>query len=206
MFPEEAGAVTDSAQDPRQPMFRAADLAGRVLDAVPADAGARPTPCTDWTVRDLAGHLVAVTARVAHVARGGHPSERPTLLEAEPAGGFSAAYRAGVAGVREAWADDDLLTRTVHHPAGEMPGAAGATIYAQEFATHAVDLAVAVGRTDLLDEEFLAGIVDVARRVVPADRAGFPFAPPVPVPDDAPAHARLAGWLGRDLAAGAVQG
>lgn len=201
MFSGEAGAMTDSANDPRPAMFRAADLAGRVLHAVPADAHDRPTPCTDWTVGDLAGHLVAVTARVAHIARGGHPFERPTLLAAEPVEGFAAAYRAGAVEVREAWADDDLLTRTVHHPAGEMPGAAGATVYAQEFATHAVDLAVAIGRTDLLDEEFLAGIVGIAHRVVPAERAGFPFAPPVPVPDDAPAHVRLAAWLGRDLAA-----
>ncbi|WP_432561860.1 TIGR03086 family metal-binding protein [Kineococcus sp. SYSU DK003] len=185
--------------DPRTDMFRAADLAGLVLTAVPHDAHDRPTPCREWTVRDLLGHLVAVTARVAHIARGGHPSDLPTVLAAEPAEGFATAYRSGVAGVRDAWAEDSVLTRTVHHPAGDMPGAAGAAIYAQEFATHAVDLAVAIDRTDLLDEEFLAGVLEVALRVVPAHRPGFPFAPPVAVPQDAPVHVRLAAWLGRDL-------
>ncbi|MEW1959015.1 TIGR03086 family metal-binding protein [Kineococcus sp. NPDC059986] len=186
-----------TAEDPRQTMFLAADLAGRVLDAVPDGAHPDPTPCTEWTVDDLRGHLVAVTARVAHIARGGYPFDLPTLLEEEPAGGFAAAYAAGVAGVRAAWADDAVLTATVHHPAGDMPGAAGATVYAQEFATHAVDLAVATGRTDLLDEGFLARVLEIARRVVPAQREGFPFAPPVAVPDDAPAHVQLSGWLGR---------
>lgn len=196
MFRGQAAVMT-SAEDPRQTMLRAAELAGRVLDAVPADAHSGPTPCTAWTVGDLLGHLVAVTHRVAHIARGGHPFELPTLLTSEPDGGFTAAYAAGLAEVRAAWADDAVLTTTVHHPAGDMPGAVGATIYAQEFATHAVDLAVATGRQDLLDEEFLAGVLEIARRVVPAQRDGFPFDPPVAVPDDAPAHVRLSGWLGR---------
>ncbi|MEZ0492791.1 TIGR03086 family metal-binding protein [Kineococcus sp. TBRC 1896] len=187
-----------TAEDPRQTMLRAADLAGRVLDAVPVAAHQDPTPCTEWTVGDLLGHLVAVTHRVAHIARGGYASDLPTVLTAEPDEGFAAAYAAGVDGVRAAWADDAVLTATVHHPAGDVPGAVGATIYVQEFATHAVDLAVATGRQDLLEEEFLAGVLEIARRVVPAQRDGFPFDPPVAVPDDAPAHVRLSGWLGRE--------
>ncbi|WP_432509841.1 TIGR03086 family metal-binding protein [Kineococcus sp. SYSU DK001] len=187
--------------DPRDLMHRAADLAGVLVAAVPAGAGDRPTPCTEWSVDDLRGHLVAVTARVAHIARGGFPFDLPTLVEAEPAEGFAAAYSAGIAGVRQAWADDELLARTVHHPAGDLPGAAAAMIYAQEFATHAVDLAVAVGRTDLLDEEFLAQVLEISVRFVPAERDGFPFAPPVPVADDAPVHVRLSAWLGRALPA-----
>ncbi|WP_432542431.1 TIGR03086 family metal-binding protein [Kineococcus sp. SYSU DK002] len=185
--------------DPRDQMHRAADLAGVLVAAVPADALDRPTPCTEWDVRALLGHLVAVTARVAHIARGGSPSDLPTVLDAEPQGGFAAAYAAGVAGVRQAWADPAVLGATVHHPAGDMPGAAGATIYAQEFATHAVDLAVALDRTDLLDEEFLEQVLQIAVRFVPAERPGFPFGPPVPVAGDAPAHVRLSAWLGRSL-------
>lgn len=197
MFRDEAPPMT-TAEDPRQTMLRAADLAGRVLEAVPAAAHQDPTPCTEWTVGDLLGHLVAVTRRVAHIARGGYAFDLPTLLNTEPAEGFADAYAAGVDGVRAAWADDAVLTATVHHPAGDMPGALGATVYTQEFATHAVDLAVATGREDLLDEEFLAAVLEIARRVVPAQRDGFPFEPPVAVPDDAPAHVRLSGWLGRE--------
>lgn len=192
--------MTDTVHDPRESMFRAADLAGLVITAVPAQAAARPTPCAEWSVQDLLGHLVAVTGRVAHVARGGYASDLPTELEGPPAEGFVAAYAAGVAAAREAWADPALLGTIVHHPAGELPGAAAAMIYAQEFATHAVDLAVAIGRTDLLDEEFLAGVLEIAVRFVPAERQGFPFAPPVAVPADAPVHVRLSAWLGRDLA------
>jgi uncharacterized protein (TIGR03086 family) len=181
-------------------MFRAADLAGRVADAVPEGVGERPTPCTEWSIDDVRGHLVAVTARVAHIARGGFPADLPTLLGSEPEGGFAAAYATGVAGVREAWGDPAVLGAIVHHPAGDMPGAAAAMIYAQEFATHAVDLAVAIGRTDLLDEELLGEVLEIALRFVPAERQGFPFDPPVEAPADAPVHVRLAAWLGRDVA------
>lgn len=185
--------------DPRESLSRAADLAGLLVAAVPADALENPTPCAEWDVRALLGHLVAVTHRVAHIARGGHAHDVPSVLTADPAEGFAAAYAAGLPPIREAWADDAVLTTVLHHPAGELPGAVAAAIYTQEFATHAVDLAVAVDRLDLLDEEFLAEVDAIARRVVPAEREGFPFAPPVAVPADAPAHVRLAGWLGRVL-------
>lgn len=187
--------------DPRESLSRAADLAGLLVAAVPAAALENPTPCTEWDVRALLGHLVAVTHRVAHIARGGYAYDVPSVLATDPAEGFAAAYAAGLAPIREAWADDAVLTTVLHHPAGELPGAVAATTYTQEFATHAVDLAVAVDRLDLLDEEFLAEVAGIARRVVPAEREGFPFGPPVAVPDDAPAHVRLAGWLGRALPA-----
>lgn len=190
--------MTQTPQDPRESMFRAADLVGRVLAAVPEGAGAQPTPCTQWSVDDLRGHVVAVTARVAHIARGGYPFDLPTSLEDEPEEGFAAAFASGVAGVREAWSDPALLGTIVHHPAGDMPGAAGATIYTQEFAVHAVDLAVAIDRTDLLEEDLMEEVLEISRRFVPAERVGFPFDPPVEAPADAPVHVRLSAWLGRN--------
>ncbi len=85
MFRGEAAVMT-TAEDPRQTMIRAAELAGRVLETVPTTAHQDPTPCTEWTVGDLIGHLVAVTRRVAHIARGGYPFELPTLLTPNPTG------------------------------------------------------------------------------------------------------------------------
>jgi uncharacterized protein (TIGR03086 family) len=180
-------------------MFRAADLAGHLLEVATTrnDDLDLPTPCAGWTVRDLVGHLVAVTHRVAHIARGGAPFDLPSLLAAEPGEGWAAAYRAGVADLRAAWAEDSVLATLVQHPAGPMPGAAAATIYAQEFTTHAGDLAVALARPELLDEDLAATVLADAVRFVPAERPGFPFDPPVEVAADAPASARLAGWLGR---------
>ena len=194
MFRGEPGAMTT---DPRDDLFRAADLAGDLLETVRAEDHDLRTPCAEWSVLDLVGHLVAVTRRVAHIGRGGLPYDLPTMTSGAPGEGWGSAYRAGVAEMRAVWADDALLTRTVTHPAGPMPGAAAATVYVQEFATHAGDLAVAIGRTDLLDEELAETALADSMRFVPRDRTGFPFGDPVEVHADAPAHVRLAAWLGR---------
>ncbi|WP_432521089.1 TIGR03086 family metal-binding protein [Kineococcus sp. SYSU DK006] len=197
-----AEPATDPAAppaDPRPLMGSAMDVVERLLVLVgPADLAA-PTPCAGWSVRDLLAHLVAVTHRVAHIARGGRPFELPSLVEAVPGDDWPAAWRAGRADLEAAWADDDLLTRTVVHPAGEMPGAVAGTIYVQEFTVHAGDLAAALGRTDLLDDDLARRMLEVSTRFLPASPRGgpVPFGPVVDVPADAPAHVRLAAWLGR---------
>ena len=185
--------------DPRPLMGAAMDVAERLLLLVgPADLGA-PTPCEGWDVRDLLAHLVAVTHRVAHVARGGRPADLPSTVDTVPGGDWAAAWRAGRADLEAAWADDAVLARTVVHPAGEMPAAVAGTIYVQEFTVHAGDLATALGRTDLLDEDLARRMLDVSTRFLPAHPRGgpVPFGPVVEVPADAPAHVRLAAWLGR---------
>lgn len=183
--------------DPRDDLFRAADLAGDLLETVREEDHDRPTPCAEWSVLDLVGHLVQVTRRVAHIGRGGRPDDVATMSPGAPAEGWGPAYRAGVLALRAVWADDAVLTATLNHPAGPLPGAVAGTIYVQEFTTHAGDLAVALGRTDLLDEELAERTLAGSLRFVPRERAGFPFGDPVEVPDDAPAHVRLAAWLGR---------
>jgi uncharacterized protein (TIGR03086 family) len=181
--------------DPRPTMFTAVELMGSVLEAVTAADLHRPTPCDDWDVEQLFGHVIGGTRRVAHVARGGAPGDIPSVIEETPT---LELFRAGVAGMRETWAVDEILARMLQHPAGVMPGAAAAAIYAQEFTAHAGDLAEALGRTELLDEELAETVLGMSRGVMPPQRpAEFPFGNPVEVPDDAPAHQRLAAWLGR---------
>jgi uncharacterized protein (TIGR03086 family) len=194
--------TTNRPTDPRPALLRAGELTATLVDAVGAEDLDRPTPCADWAVRDLLAHLVAVTHRVAHIARGGAPFDLPSLVDGVPEQGWSAGFRAGLRDVAAAWADDDLLGRVVQHPIGAVPGAVAATIYTQEFTAHAGDLAVALGRTDLLDEELAEQVLLGSQRTMPVERpAGYPFGPVVEVPADAPAHVRLAAWLGRDLVA-----
>lgn len=200
MFTGKAAVMTNAmtTTDPRVTMLRAADLAATLVDVVDDADLDRSTPCSDWAVGDLLAHLVAVTHRVGHIAGGGSPFDLPSRVDQVPVDGWSAGFRAGVEGVRTAWADDAVLGRILQHPVGAVPGAVAATIYAQEFTTHAGDLAVALGRTELLDEELAEGVLARSRQTMPDERpAGFPFGPAVEVSADAPAHVRLAAFLGR---------
>ncbi len=187
--------------DPRPLLHDAGAQVVRLVDLVtPADLD-RPTPCSDYDVRRLVGHLVGVLRRVAHVARGGLPFDVPSMVLDVPDDGWAAAVRAGAEEVRQAWADDAVLDTVLHLPFGDVPGRGAALAYTEETTAHAWDLATALGRADLLDERVGEVAAQAARRFIPdADRGQIPFGPVVPVADDAPPYVRLAAWLGRDPA------
>jgi uncharacterized protein (TIGR03086 family) len=72
-------------------------------------------------------------------------------------------------------------------------------MYTGEVSTHTWDLAVATGQAPAFDDAVVTRALAAVHRKLPAERGpGIPFAPPVPVPDDAPAVDRLVAWQGRD--------
>lgn len=198
--PPSAPAEADADPvDPRPALRRALGVVGRLVPLAGAADLDRPTPCAEFAVRDLLAHLVAVTHRVAHIAGGGRPYDVPSFVTGVPDDGWTAAWAAGTAELTAAWADDAVLERTVLHPVGPLPARVAGATYVQEFTTHAGDLAVALDREDLLDEDLAATALASAVRFLPAEPRGgaIPFGPVVEVPADAPAHVRLAAWLGR---------
>jgi uncharacterized protein (TIGR03086 family) len=183
--------------DPRPLLYRAAEQVGTLTTpGIPLDA---PTPCAGWTVDDLLDHLVTVHRRVAHVGRGGHPSDLPPR---DPATDHAAAFAEGRREIAEVWQDDAVLDRSIIVPWGTIPGRAAARGYLQEFTAHGWDLAVALGAVDTLDPELAASALGVARETVPASPRGghVPFGPVVEVGADAGPYERLVAWLGRDPA------
>src|SRR6185369_4573571 len=92
--------------DPR-PLFSAVvATATEVIGAVRPDQLDNPTPCTEFNVRDLLGHLVGVLPRIAAMGRdvdpmsvGGEP-----VVVADDA--WLATWQAAAADAEAAWADD----------------------------------------------------------------------------------------------------
>lgn len=193
--------TSQTKTDPRPLLLAAAAQVTPYVDRVGPDDLDRPTPCDGWVVRDLLSHLVAVSARVPHVLGGGHPSEVPSMVEGVPDDGWAAAWAERQPALATAVADDSLMGRTVHHPAGEMPAPAAIGTYVSELVTHAWDLAVALGDTSGLDDDLAAAVLGPIQQALPAEIRGedrVPFGEVVPVPEDAPALDRLLGWVGRD--------
>ncbi|MHC1559545.1 TIGR03086 family metal-binding protein [Actinomycetospora sp. C-140] len=192
-----------TAPDPRPLMTRALDQIGALVEGTTADQLDRPTPCDDWDVRALLGHLVGVHRRIAHVGAGGHfadvPAD-PAAADGDPATEIAAARP----DVDRAWGldggDDSVLDRVLTVPWGTMPGRFVGFGYVQELTVHAWDLAAATGRSAGLDEELAVAIEENARRVLPAEPRGgpIPFGPPVDVAADAGAYERVVAWLGRE--------
>ena len=50
--------------------LRALDRLGAVVDAVPAERGDAPTPCSGWSARHLVGHLVDGQGQVLAMVTG----------------------------------------------------------------------------------------------------------------------------------------
>ncbi|GLZ49556.1 TIGR03086 family protein [Actinomycetospora sp. NBRC 106375] len=195
-----------TAPDPRPLMTRALDQIGALVEGTTADQLDRPTPCDDWDVRALLGHLVGVHRRIAHVGAGGHFADVPAdpgAADGDPAAEIAAARP----DVDRAWelgvADGDeaaVLDRVLTVPWGTMPGRFVGFGYVQELTVHAWDLAAATGRSAGLDEELAVAIEENAHRVLPAEPRGgpIPFGPPVDVAADAGAYERVVAWLGRE--------
>ena len=189
-----------STPDPRPLFAQTLDQCGRLIDAVtPADLD-RATPCADYDVRTLLGHLVAVERRVVHIAGGGRPMEVTSLVTDVADDGWAQAWEDARTELDAALAEPGVLDRTFHHPAGDFPGAQAVFAYVSEVAVHGWDLAMALGRPDDLDDSLAAACLEPVRRFLPAEPRGgpIPFGDVVPVPDDAPAYDRLVGWMGRD--------
>jgi uncharacterized protein (TIGR03086 family) len=174
------------------------DATERLVAAVRDEQWSGSTPCTDWNVRDLLGHLVGGNVMFARLLRGDAGDARP----AEPLGDDPlAAYRAAADELLAACRLPGAMERTLTVPFGSVPGAVAVHLRLVETLVHGWDLARATGQAvDYPDElverelEFTLG----ALGNIPPERR--PFAPPQQVPGDAPAIDRLVARLGRSVA------
>ncbi len=196
----ETSADTASPSDPRPIFFAAADQLVALIELVtPADLE-RPTPCDEFDVSTLTGHLLAVFRRITHVATGGAWSDIPQVVTGIPAEALAATAASDRDALLATWSDGAVLDRVLSLPPGvQVPGRVGALRYTQEMVTHAWDVATALGRADALDPALAEPVAEAARRFVPREgREQMPFGEVVDVSADATAYEQLVGWLGRD--------
>ncbi|MET9310912.1 TIGR03086 family metal-binding protein [Kribbella sp. NPDC003505] len=183
--------------DPRALFVRALDQTQQLVDTTGPDDLDRQTPCDEYDVRTLLGHLLTVAARIDLALNGGDPLTVPVVTTGVD--DVPAAWKERRVALDATLADDSILGRICKLPWGTFPGAAAIAAYTGELATHAWDLATATGRRDQLDEELAAQVLPMVRQYVPAEQRGghIPFGPVVPVAADAPPYDQLAGWQGR---------
>jgi uncharacterized protein (TIGR03086 family) len=155
-----------------------------------------PTVNDEWDVRTLINHLVLGNQWSTEMLAGGNPP-RPSgdaIGDRSPREAFAETADALMA----ALAEPGALERIVRMPFGEMPGAGVAGFRFMDTIGHAWDLAQATGQsTDIAPELSEIAFAMTRQRLDRMDRAQTPFKEEVPVPADAPAADRLAGYLGK---------
>lgn len=186
--------------DPR-PLYRdALAWVTALMGEVRPDQLTNPTPCDEFDVATLMGHLVATVDRARVIGEGGDPATVPLVATAVGVDGdWSAAYRAAGERMWAVWEDDALLAATVTAPWGRVPGHAAIWGYLNETLVHGWDLAAATGQPAEADPALAESALAVARRAIPESPRGghVPFGAVVEPAEEAGPTERLANWSGR---------
>ena len=188
-------ALAEQTAEPIDPLAahqRAQQVFAAVLGNVGTGQLDGPTPCPEWTVRDLVEHVIGGNERVA--IRAG--------LETEPAArppGLAAALLATAARAQSVFAAPDGMTRTFDLPVGPVPGSAFIRIRTTELLAHAWDLATATGQSTDLDPELATQLLSQSREHITGNMRGRYYGQPQPCDQDRPPADQLAAFLGRGI-------
>ena len=184
--------------DPRPFLYQALNQAAVVVAGIGADQAADATPCSEFDVQTLVGHVVGVGRQVASVGRG-EPQESDVMVTGLRADKWATAFGEARQEALASWSDGVALGQEIVLSWATLPGVVFAQVYALELTTHAWDLAEATGQIDRLDPVLAESALPIAHQMVPLEgRDAMPFAAAVSVPDDAGVYDRLVAYLGRE--------
>lgn len=168
----------------------------RVVAGIGDDRLGDPTPCTEYAVKDLIGHLDLLAVGFAAVAR-----------KEEATGGgdvdFGDGWRDRLADrlrlLADAWAAPTAWDGTGPAAGGvELPNVQWGRIAFTEVLVHGWDLARATGQPYALPEPALRACWEHVSTLLQAPPVPEMWASPVPVAEDAPLLDRILGATGRD--------
>jgi len=204
-----------AADDPRLVFAHAVATAGAVIARTAPDQLDLTTPCDQFDVRTLLGHLVAVLGRVTVLGRGEPAMSAPQIVTGVADDHWSNAWRSAAHGVQSVWQDDALLEGTYVLPWATKTGPELLLTYASEVSVHTWDLARATGQEVTWHEPTLAAAYENMVEALPGEGrvaafaafrakmpppmrdAPAPFDEVVQVAADAPMIDRLVAWNGR---------
>lgn len=172
-----------------------------LFEGIGPDQWALETPCDEWSVRDLAGHIVGGMLMFGTLAGGGAlPDGDPDadLLGGDALAAFDQACGVATAGFASPGAAD----RTVALPIGAIPGRVALAVALADLTVHGWDLATAIGRDGDIPLEYVQQAEATLRPVIDPDlrrpSGRLPvFDPEVTVPAGATPTERLIAFTGR---------
>ncbi len=182
---------------------RAVAVCTGIVDQVRAGQLDQPTPCADWRLRDLLGHMVGQNYGFAAAAEGESTdasvwADRP--VGDDPAGVFAASAARVVAAFNAQGAFDRRLWIPAISTAMFWPAPQAFGFHFIDYVVHAWDVAVSIGVPVEFDQEVLDEAMVRAQEVPlgpSREAAGAAFRAPVSAPDGAGLLDRIVALLGR---------
>ncbi|MEU0964085.1 TIGR03086 family metal-binding protein [Streptomyces sp. NPDC005917] len=188
--------MTDTTMIDLGPQARiVAELAERVTD----EQLTASTPCPDYAVRHLLGHVAGLSMAfrdAAHKNLGTTTDHRPDATLPELGAGWRQELPKALDALAQAWLEPSAWSGMTRAGGIDLPGEVAAAVAADELVIHGWDLARATGQEYTPDPAALEAAYGFLRAAAQADRG--PFGPLVPVPESAPLLERVVGLSGRD--------
>jgi uncharacterized protein (TIGR03086 family) len=164
------------------------------VDAVPPDAWENPSPCDEWTARDVVRHVV--DAQNLFFGLVGKPPVVAPSVDDDPSGAWATTSGAVLADLR------DPVASSV-----EFDGFFGRTSFAQavdrflclDLVVHRWDLARAAGLDDAIPDDDVAMVMAGAEQMGDAMRGPGAFGPALDAPEGSDAQTRMLAFLGRPV-------
>ena len=186
--------------DHRAFLERAASGYEARLAAVAPDQWDQPSTCDEWTIKDLADHVLGGN-RYAVALLDGLDADQAFTFALE--GGFDGdpvdRFHESAQRQLDAFLAPGALERTVQHPAGVIPATQYFAFRLGDLVLHGWDLARSTGGDESLDDELLPTVYEAYLPVLDAapERRAFGDGASGTVPDDAPLSVRLLDLTGR---------
>lgn len=157
----------------------------------------RPTPCGQWRVRDLLGHLLAFAAHFAGVARHEGGDAGGDAVDLPP--DWRAVLEARLTDLAAAWAEPSAWEGEGSAGGLTMPNAQLGVVALEELVLHGWDLAQSVGAPFAVRDEDLAAVAEFVTQFehAPAEQRAGLYGPVVPAPTDTELE-RVLTLAGRD--------
>jgi uncharacterized protein (TIGR03086 family) len=155
-----------------------------------------PTPDTEWNVRDLVTHVVDEQRWVPHLLAGRTVAQAQRDLE-PIRDDLVAEWQLYSLAATSAWEQTPRQAQ-VHLSYDTVTMDDYLREQVSDVAIHTWDLARAVGADEQLDQELVEAVWTVFEPQKDTLAASGLYAPPVPLPDDAPLQFRLLAVTGRD--------
>jgi uncharacterized protein (TIGR03086 family) len=177
---------------------RALEHTGEVVTGTKPEQFDDPTPCTEWSVRDLLNHIIGEYISFAAGAEGRkvEMSDGTDHVTEDHVGAYERAARYVLAAVKEPGALEKKFTL----PSGDTPGSLVLGLVITDTVVHGWDLAKATGQEIKIDEDAAESAYQMTSEMM-APKGQYPrgesFGDPVEVSDDASPSDKLLAYLGR---------
>ncbi|MFF2249361.1 TIGR03086 family metal-binding protein [Streptomyces sp. NPDC058142] len=175
-------------------------IVARLADGVGEDQLDLATPCPEYAVHNLLGHILGLTVAFGDAGRknlGPTTDTSPTTSLPDITDGWREALAKALDELAEVWRDPEAWQGMTRAGGVDLPGAVAAMVALDELVVHSWDLARATGQEYAPDEAALQAAHAFLFQSAEGPRPDI-FGPVVRVEDCAPLLDRSVGLSGRD--------